>query len=275
MNNLLHQQFTEHLSLTHDNSEAEAITSLVFENVFKSRDKKLWRLPDLLQKYFAQLQHYFYRLSSNEPLQHILGKVFFLNCTIKVNKNVLIPRPETEELTAIAIKRINKKNNIKLIDVCSGSGCIAIAIAKKFTPSQIYGLEKSEQALEVAQQNATINQVKINWILDDIFKFDSDQQFDYIISNPPYVKESEKANIEHHVLQFEPHVALFVSDDRPLIFYEQIKKLADKNLNKQGVIFLEVNTELAEAVKNIFHPIYTTEILNDMFGKPRFVIAQL
>ena len=92
MNNLLHQQFTEHLSLTHDNSEAEAITSLVFENVFKSRDKKLWRQPDLLQKYFAQLQHYFYRLSSNEPLQHILGKVFFLNCTIKVNKNVLIPR---------------------------------------------------------------------------------------------------------------------------------------------------------------------------------------
>ena len=188
---------------------------------------------------------------------------------------MLIPRPETEEMVSLFIKAVQAKNiaSFQLIDVCSGSGCIAIAVAKAFPKATIFALEKSEKAIEVAKENALNNQVKINFLQQDFFDFASDEKFDFIMSNPPYIKEDEMKSMDKNVLQFEPQEALFVSNEEPLIFYHQLKKLVDENLKKQGIIYLEVNAALANQVKDLFSENYSAIIQPDMFGKSRFVMA--
>ncbi len=261
--------------MIYDKDEAIAITNLAFEKTLNLPSKNDFYQPHLQQKYFAQLQNCLFRLLANEPLQHILEESFFLNCKLKVNKNVLIPRPETEELVLLFIKAANEKNisSFQIIDVCSGSGCIAIAVAKAFPKATIFALEKSEKALSVAKENALTNQVEINFLQQDFFDFASNEKFDFIISNPPYIKEDEMKSMDKNVLLFEPQEALFVSNQTPLIFYHQLKKLADENLKQQGLIYLEVNAELANEVKNLFGENYSAIIQHDMFGKSRFVIA--
>ena len=277
----IYQQYIQQFTNYYSQDESAAIAKLVFDKIAKAEKlsfKSLLQIENknFSKKYFAYLQNTLFRLAANEPVQHILGEVEFLHCKIKVNKNVLIPRPETEELVFNAIKQIEllPQAQINIIDLCTGSGCIAVALAKKFPNANIFALEKSEQAIQIAQQNAALNNVQIDFIQADIFEATFHQQFDFIISNPPYVRENEKTQIEKHVLAYEPHQALFVADNSALIFYERIEKIAVQYLKPNGIIFLEINQSLAQETAKIFQRNFKTEIQNDLFGNNRFVIAE-
>ncbi len=275
----IYQQFIKQLSLQNEKAEAEAIAKILFQNVFpnlSSTQFKGLKLDDkIVQEKFSLLQNYFFRLACNEPLQYILEEVEFLNCSLLVNKNVLIPRPETEELVSIILKKIKAEGvqNFKLIDFCTGSGCMAIAIAKAFPNATIFALEKSEKAIELAKKNALKNNVKIQFLQTDIFEFETDTQFDFMVSNPPYILEKEMKQMDKNVLAYEPHQALFVADNSPLIFYEKLKEIALKNLVQNGEVFLEINSNFAKETKQLFAEKFSSKIEKDMFGKNRFVIV--
>ena len=175
-------------------------------------------------------------LKSNKPIQYILGKTNFYNLNIKVNKNVLIPRKETEEL----VKWILKENFNSAIDIGTGSGCIAIALAR-YSHADILAIDISKDALILAKENAIYNNVKINFMQEDILKIDSLAKVDLIVSNPPYVLNSEKEKMSKNVLKYEPHLALFVSDEDPLLFYHKIIRIASNSLSVGGKIFFEIN----------------------------------
>ncbi|MEY4877090.1 MAG: hypothetical protein RL708_2239 [Bacteroidota bacterium] len=273
----LFQLYTKALSKIYDTDEAKAISKLIFEFVFKTNDNYLptIEIEELKKtKYFALLQHILVRLLCNEPVQHIIGEVYFSGCTFKVNRNVLIPRPETEELIYLISKRIDKNASFNAIDFCTGSGCIAISLAKHFTSSKMFAVEKSEKAVELATQNSILNNVAIEIYKADIFGWQSVVQFDFMVSNPPYIKETEKQAMDKNVLLHEPSMALFVDDSNPLSFYHQIKKIALINLKKGGKIYLEINALLANETCSLFDDEnFSAEIINDMYGKQRFVFA--
>ena len=180
------------------------------------------------------------------PIQYILGKTEFYGLSFNVNENVLIPRPETEELVDWIIKD-NKKQDAAIIDIGTGSGCIAISLKKHFLESIVYAVDISEEALNVAKINALLNNVIIDFSKLDILNFpdnNSFSKFDIIVSNPPYVRDSEKKLMKNNVLNYEPHSALFVSDNNPLIFYKAIAEFALKYLNKNGFLYFEINENL-------------------------------
>ena len=217
------------------------------------------------------------RLKHNEPLQYIIGKTIFYDLTLEVNPAVLIPRQETELLVDILVKKNKLKNATSIIDIGTGSGCIAISLKKRIPDANILAVDISRVALEVAQKNALINNVEIEFIKADILdkNIKIDTKFDLIVSNPPYVREIEKKFMHANVLNFEPETALFVSDDDPLIFYEAIGKFAGQNLKHDGILAFEINEALGKEVikiceKNGFHK---NEIINDLQGKNRFVIS--
>jgi release factor glutamine methyltransferase len=269
--------YVEKLSILYDNDEANAIAHHVFEYVIgnKKQDYLFLNFQKISSNTnFAKLQHILLRLLSNEPLQHIIGNVEFLDCKIKVNKNVLIPRPETEELVFLINKKLRFKQYQNIIDICSGSGCIAISVAKANHTFSVYGLEKSKPAYILSKQNSSINNVTISFLNEDIFKWKTDLKFDYIISNPPYIKQTEGNTMDKNVMAFEPHIALFVEDKNPLIFYTEIKRIATESLKIGGEIFLEINPLLATETLALFNDtIFSADLINDMYGKQRFVFA--
>jgi release factor glutamine methyltransferase len=276
---LFFKQFVSKLSAIYDKNEAEAIAHIVFENLLISTSKKEYITFDSKKiielNLFANFQNALYRLLANEPVQYIVGKMHFGEFGILVNKKVLIPRPETEELVFLMQQKIKHQTSISMIDFCTGSGCIAIALASKNKSAKIYALEKSKQALNVANKNAALNNVAINFIEADIFSWQSDLQFDYMISNPPYIKMDEKQKMDANVLLYEPAMALFVANNEPLIFYKKIKEIASSNLKIGGEIFLEINAELGiETVALFMDTNFSAELVNDMYSKPRFVFAK-
>ena len=223
------------------------------------------------------------RLQNEEPIQYILGKTEFYGLPFLVNKNVLIPRPETEELVNWILeeaKKIpsNSKANVSILDLGTGSGCIAIAMAKNLKNSFITAIDISTGALQVAKQNAHLNKVTIQFIEADILKIEKlTNTYNFIISNPPYVRELEKIEMKNNVLQNEPHTALFVSDKNPLIFYEKIADLAKQHLTEKGLLFLEINQYLGiETVKMLKEKGFIfIELKKDLFGKDRMIKASL
>jgi release factor glutamine methyltransferase len=276
---LFFKQFVSKLSAIYDKNEAEAIAHIVFDSLLISTSKKEYITIDSKKiielNLFANFQNALYRLLANEPVQHIVGKMHFGEFEILVNKNVLIPRPETEELVFLMQQKIKHQKSISMIDFCTGSGCIAIALASKNKSAKIYALEKSKQALTVANKNAALNNVAINFIEADIFSWQSDLQFDYMISNPPYIKMDEKQKMNANVLFYEPAMALFVANNEPLIFYKKIKEIASSNLKIGGEIYLEINAELGiETVALFTDTNFSAELVNDMYSKPRFVFAK-
>jgi len=225
------------------------------------------------------------RLKNQEPIQYILGKTEFFGLPFLVDKNTLIPRPETEELVAWIIddvKILNKKssNKISLLDIGTGSGCIPISIAKNIDFDTISAIDISKKALEVAIKNAEINQVSISFFEMDILKTNSlnsvsNIQFDVIVSNPPYVRELEKSAMNKNVLENEPHQALFVSDENPLIFYEKIADLALQHLSENGLLFLEINQYLGNQTVEMLTKkgFKNIELRKDIFGNDRMIKA--
>ena len=182
-------------------------------------------------------------IKQNIPIQYILGEAHFYDLKFKVNSSTLIPRGETEEL----VQYILLHDFISVLDIGTGSGCIAISIAKN-SNANITAIDNSVEALEIAKSNAILNSVEINFELSDVFNFSDTKKYDLIVSNPPYVLESEKKIMNKNVLDYEPHNALFVSDNDPLIYYKEIAKIATNNLNKNGLLFFEINEKYSKPV---------------------------
>ena len=213
-------------------------------------------------------------LKTGKPIQYILGETTFYNCTIKVNGSTLIPRPETEELVDLIIRE-NKGYNGNILDFGSGSGCIAIALATNLPLAKLTGIEISDDAIRIAQKNAVLNNVKASFIQGNIFAFDNDSvsKAGIIVSNPPYVRNSEKSLMAKNVLDFEPHLALFVTDSDPLIYYKAILNLAEKLLLPQGRLYFEINEVMGRSLIQLFesYDYSEIEIVHDINDKERII----
>lgn len=222
------------------------------------------------QKFNAALE----QLKKEVPIQHILGKTEFFGLEFFVNNSVLIPRPETEELVDWVLKEASP--NALILDIGTGSGAIAIALAKNIPSSKVVALDISEKALETAKENAKRNTVDVTFILQDILKTTTlEGKYDVIVSNPPYIKNSEKTLMQNNVLLYEPHQALFVPDDSPLLFYQKIAELAKELLYQGGQLFFEINEAHGVAVVNMLKTagFSNVELRKDIFGKDRMIKA--
>ena len=220
---------------------------------------------------------YILQLKKQEPIQYILGKAYFYENMYEVNENTLIPRPETEELVKLVLAYCQDKIPINVLDIGVGSGCIATSIALNLPRAKVDGLDVSTSALVVARRNADKLGAEVNFFQADIFSFHSDKTYDIIVSNPPYVRESEKKLMNKNVINHEPAKALFVTDSDPLIFYNCIVKFSKEALSSNGAIFFEVNEAFAEDVAKLletsnFHKI---EVVKDINSKDRFVYGVL
>tara|TARA_B100000579_G_scaffold422690_1_gene424980 strand:- start:256 stop:1086 length:831 start_codon:yes stop_codon:yes gene_type:complete len=207
-------------------------------------------------------------LRKNIPIQYVLGEANFYGLKFKVNRSTLIPRVETEELVEYIL---NHKFN-SILDIGTGSGCIAISIAKN-TDSRVTAIDISNEAIEIAKRNGIHNSVDVNFIVDDVFNFCHDKKYDLIVSNPPYVLESEKKYIHRNVIDYEPHDALFVNDSNPLIFYKKIIEIAKNNLNKDGLLFFEINEKFSNQIIELLTDLNFVEIelKKDINGRDRII----
>lgn len=216
-------------------------------------------------------------LKLEKPLQYILGTAHFMDLELQVNENVLIPRPETEELVKWILDdcQVERSRDLKLLDIGTGSGCIAIALAKHLPNVKVFALDVSEGALNMARKNAVSNGVDITFLHEDILSTELELDFDVIVSNPPYVRELEKNEIQKNVKDFEPETALFVPNDDPLVFYKAIIDFAENHLSEKGKLYFEINQYLGEETKALFHARNFSEIelRKDMFGNDRMLKA--
>lgn len=266
----------------YDEREAKNIAYLLTGHVLNISKEKILSSPELLIDVVAEknILNAINDLKNRKPIQYILGHTLFYNCTINVNENVLIPRPETEELVRIIIEDIKNPNKkIKILDIGTGSGCIAITLKKNLPHAEVHATDISEQALFVAKKNATGNNTEINFYHTDIMDettWPLIKELDVIVSNPPYVRESEKIHMNKNVLNFEPPISLFVSDDDPLKFYKAIARYSENNLKKGGSMYLEINEAFASEIADIFKNIDFIDVLtnNDIHGKPRFLTCR-
>ena len=244
---------------------------------------------------FKHLYNSLSRLKNQEPIQYILGETEFYGLPFKVTKDTLIPRPETEELVQWIINDSKKNASLSILEIGTGTGCIPIALAKNLPNSDITTIDISSKAIKIAKENAELNDVQINFIEQDILRATSlnvianemkqsqnsneiatsktprnDKQFDIIVSNPPYVRELEKKEIQPNVIENEPHLALFVDDENPLVFYKKIAELAKNHLTVNGVLYFEINQYLGnETVSLLTKKGFQTELRKDMFGNDR------
>jgi len=216
------------------------------------------------------------RLLYYEPIQYILGTTSFFGLDFKVDKNVLIPRPETEELVAWILNHTNSDKPIKILDIGTGSGCIGISLAKQLPAATVSVLDVSPKALKIAQNNAQLNAVELQYIEANILEWSAAaHSFDIIVSNPPYVRESEKALMAPNVLEHEPHLALFVENDSPLVFYKAIVDLSKQSLKKEGLLYFEINEFLGSETKTLFatDDFDDVQLKTDIFDKHRMIRA--
>jgi release factor glutamine methyltransferase len=269
--------------LIYDEGELYSIFELVCEkylNYSKSQVTQHFN-ENINQSNLINIYNAGVELKKGTPIQYILKETFFYDLIFNVSNAVLIPRPETEELVNLIIKSqtTHNSNPITILDIGTGSGCIPITLKKHIPQSKVFGIDISEQALAVAKSNATKNNVDVEFIIQDILSnfLILNSNFSIIVSNPPYVLNSEAQQMDARVLEHEPHLALFVDDNDPIIFYKRIIDLCDKYLEEKGWLFFELNPMYAIDVKNYANDskIFNfTEILNDMSGKQRFLKAQ-
>lgn len=217
------------------------------------------------------------KLKIQIPIQYIIGTTHFYGLEFIVDENVLIPRPETEELVDWIVKlnsKLSKKKNLKILDIGTGSGCIAVSLAKNIPNSEVFAIDVSEKVLAIAKKNAILNKVPVTFLHKNILETkDLNQKFDIIVSNPPYVRNLEKAEIKPNVLDNEPHLALFVPDNDPLIFYKKIAELAAANLNPNGQLFFEINQYLGKETQELLEYIglKNIELRKDIYGNDRMI----
>jgi release factor glutamine methyltransferase len=293
-------QFIQELSSIYGVDEAESFFYMILEEKHYLRKVDLALNPDLalseieIQAWDLLLE----QLKQEIPIQYLLGKTSFFGLDFEVNPAVLIPRPETEELVDWIIKSQKSEfgsQKIRILDIGTGSGCIAISLAKNIPNAVVFAVDISEKALATAQKNAEINKVQINFIPIDILKINDLEQlltsqcqpelvegplltkFDIIVSNPPYVRELEKAEIKKNVLEFEPHLALFVSNNDALVFYRKIAELAQKSLSEKGKLYFEINQYLGKEMIELLEKMNfkNIELRKDIYGNDRMIKAEL
>lgn len=267
------------LSPLYPEGEIRVFTRLILEKLcniapYKQLCYKDIKLSDSQRKEINKCTE---RLLHYEPIQYILGETTFQGLSFSLSPAVLIPRPETEELTEIIISD-HKNATPTILDIGTGSGCIAISLAKKIPHSLVYAIEISDQAISIAKKNALRNNVSITFIQQDIFSPLPENipiSFDLIVSNPPYVMCKEKKYMQQNVLGFEPYTALFVPDDNPLLFYKRIAELSNARLSDRGSLYLEINPLLSEETASIIRKegLNNIKIINDLYQKKRFIIA--
>ena len=224
-----------------------------------------------------ELQDALNRLKAQEPIQYIIQETEFYSLPFKVTKDTLIPRPETEELVAWILSDYKNTDPISILEIGTGSGCIPISIAKHLPQAKVSSIDISEKALEIAAKNAATNKVSIAFTLQDILTTETlSQSYDIIVSNPPYVRELEKVEIKPNVLDYEPHLALFVENSTPLKFYAKIANLARKYLKKNGALYFEINQYLGkETTEMLTKKGFTTVLRKDIFGNDRMTKSLL
>ena len=275
------------LEKLYGSDEANALIMILLKHYFNIDRMKIALEPDLRLSESELLTLHFAvkELLKNKPVQYIIGETEFCGIRFFVNENVLIPRPETEELVNMIVSCRDKAclvpTGYNVLDIGTGSGCIAISLAKLMPDSNVTAVDVSEKALEVAKKNAEANEVNVTFIKDDILNPQNrdllNGQFDIIVSNPPYVCESEKSEMRANVLDYEPSTALFVSDNDPLVFYRKILEFAQKALKPNGEVWFEINEKFGNEMKNLCHEMgfKNAEIIKDFRDRDRILKARL
>ena len=280
---LAEQSLTSALDGLYEDREAATIAGMVMEFVTgrSKMDRWLQKNEPLSIEDLKQLEQYTNELLSGKPVQYVLGQAWFAGICLAVNEHTLIPRPETEELVNLcaswsAANRINDAP-LKILEVGTGSGCIAIALQKKLPGAHITAVDISNEAIKVASANVLENNTAITCITLDFLVetcWPGLGSYDIIISNPPYIADIEKESMAKHVLDFEPHTALFVANNHPLIFYSAIASFGNKYLNKDGAVFVEINQALGIQTQDVFvQNNYTTVLKKDLFENDRMILA--
>ena len=270
--------FKSELSELYTEAESARLYSIfLYEKTgFDAFQQRRFAHQELLISDEEDLKEILQELKKGKPYQQILGHTEFYGNRFFVYENVLIPRPETEELLEITIQRLKnlKIKKLKILDVGTGSGIIPITLKKHFPDAEVSAMDISEKALEIAQKNADFHKTKINFIQADYLNTNLTVNYDVIISNPPYIGIDENAEIEESVKGFEPNIALFSPTSDALIFYRKIAKDADKFLNEKGMIFLEINQKLGNETLELFKNFSESELVKDLSGNDRFVIGK-
>jgi release factor glutamine methyltransferase len=272
-------QFIQELTSIYDAGEAESFFYLILEEKQQLKRIDLTLKPDLVfsEGEIKVWNSILEELKLEIPIQYLLGKTSFYGLDFEVNENVLIPRPETEELVDWIISNnqtISKASSLKILDIGTGSGCIAISLAKNLPNAQVFAIDVSEKALATAKKNAILNEVTVTFIEQNILEtLDLKQEFDIIVSNPPYVRNLEKEEIKKNVLDNEPHLALFVEDHDALIFYRKIAELAQKNLSNSGQLYFEINQYLGVEMVDLLEKMdfKNIELKKDIYGNDRMM----
>ena len=263
------------ISSIYEMDELNSIYNLLSEDFLKIPRSKILLADEIYLNESNQslFQGTLERLKTHEPIQYVLGKTSFMNLEFKVNSSVLIPRPETEELIRLMLKEDLDGKDI--LDIGTGSGCIAISLAKNFPNAKVTALDISCDALNVAKENAKLNNVSIDFVNTDIFKYESNKKYDFIVSNPPYVTEYEKSSMKNNVLNFEPDLALFVDDNDPLKYYLEIINFSKYALKSKGFLFFEINKRFSSQLETeLLNSKLNSSVKNDLAGFPRFIKAK-
>ncbi|MEO7488634.1 MAG: peptide chain release factor N(5)-glutamine methyltransferase [Ferruginibacter sp.] len=278
--NQQYRNFLQQLQTIFSLNEATVITDWVFESLAGIERFEVIKNPGLLlsNTVIEQLNKALTALLQHTPVQYVLGEAWFYKMKLRVNEHVLIPRPETEELVQLVLDQaIITNTSPSILDIGTGSGCIAIAIKKNMPEATVTAIDISSDALKVAEENAARQQTLIDFLVVDFLdekQWNNLPKFDCIISNPPYIPLNEKEKLDINVTAFEPHQALFVPDNSPLLFYEKIAAFGKTHLNLKGAIFMETHEDFAKETAALFTNNYkTVSIKKDLFGKERMVTA--
>ena len=280
--------FLQELSSLYEDQEIESFFYIILEKLHGLKRIDLALNPQKVMDgaHLKQWKNIVSELKKQRPVQYILGETTFYGLSFLVNENTLIPRPETEELVELIIESTNyelRNTKLKVLDIGTGSGCIAISLAKHLPTSEVYAIDVSEEALATAKKNAELNKVAIDFISTNILDVVTlstvaglDKQFDIIVSNPPYVRNLEKYEIKPNVLEYEPHLALFVDDIDPLLFYRKIAELAKKNLNENGKLYFEINQYLGKETIKLLEDFgfRNVELKKDIYGNDRMISCE-
>ena len=271
--------FRQRLRNQYSASELDAMVRVVMEEVmhYSPVDVVMRADAELPEFFVTRLENIISRLERYEPLQYILGFARFHGHHFKVTPATLIPRPETEQLVDLVIDENRDRDDLRVMDLGTGSGCIAISLARALKFPQVTGVDINNDALDVARENAEMLRVRVRWMEADMLEMPllPAESQDIVISNPPYITMSEKEGIERNVLDYEPHDALFVPDADPLLFYRAIAQFASRVLAPQGRIYLEINRRFGVAVAQELgqYGFADMRVLKDSFGNDRFVAA--